>query len=97
MKNVVVTIIAALGLVIAMATVAFGAQTYDFASPSMMSAIPDSLSRAVLQVVQSGDVAGVQTLPSTSTGGSDGMALTALALGAILGGLALIRKAVTER
>jgi hypothetical protein len=94
MKNVVVTIVSALALVIATATIAFGAQTSD--APSTMSAISATLSRAVLQVVQSGEVAGVQTLPSTSTGGVDGMAL-ALGVGAVFGAFALIRKAVADR
>lgn len=94
MKNVVVTILTAFALVLAMATVAFGAQPSDAAS--MMSAIPESLSRAVLQVVQSGEVAGVQRLPSTSTGGIDGTAI-ALGVGALVGAFALIRKAVTDR
>ena len=95
MKNVVVTIITSLALAVAMATVAFGAQVSDAAST--MSAMSESLSRSVLQVVQSGDVAGVQTLPSTATGGSDGMLLAAVALAAIVGGLALMRKAITDR
>ncbi|MGH3115985.1 MAG: hypothetical protein ACRDQ2_02520 [Gaiellales bacterium] len=95
MKNVVVTILTVLVSAIAMATVAFGAQLSDTATA--MSAMSDALSRAALQAAVTGAVAGIGTLPSTSTGGSDGMAFAALAVGAIAGGVVLIRKAITER
>jgi hypothetical protein len=94
MKKVVVTILAVLASAIAMATVAFGAQLSDTATA--MSVISDTLSRAALQASVTGNVAGIGTLPSTSTGGTDGMFL-ALGLGALAGGFALIRKAITER
>ena len=94
MKRVVVTILAVLSSAIAMATVAFGAQGSDTAAA--VSALSDTLSRAALQGSVTGQVGGIGTLPSTSTGGPDGMVL-ALAFGAIVGGFALMRKAITER
>ncbi len=95
MNKIVVTITGVLALAIAMATVAFGAQTSEAASA--FSSLTDTLARAALQTVQSGEVAGVQNLPSTTTGGTDGMAMVALALGSIVGGFVLIKKAITDR
>lgn len=95
MKTVLVTTFSVIALAIAMATVAFGAQVAD--SASAMSALSDVLSRGLLQTVQSGDVAGVQSLPSTTTAATDGFAVIGLAFVAIAGGFTLIRKAITER
>ena len=94
MKNVVVTTIGVLAMAIALATVAFGAQLSETANA--MSAISDTLSRAALQATVTGSVAGIGNLPSTSTAAIDGLTL-GIAFGAIVGGFALIRKAVTER
>ena len=95
MKNPVVTIAAVVALAIATATVAIGAQVTETANT--MSRMSDALSRAVLQMTVSGTVAGVGSLPSTSTVATDGAAFAALAFVAIVGGFALIRKAITER
>jgi hypothetical protein len=95
MKTAVLTTVTVIAIAIAMATVAFGAQVSD--TVSTVGALSDVLSRGLLQTVQSGDVAGVQSLPSTSTAATDGVAIVALAVVAIAGGFALIRKAITER
>lgn len=97
MKNAAVTMLGVVVLAIATTGAAFGAQA------SLVSAtvrqLSDALGRAALQGEISGQViAGVGSLPSTSTGGgADSFALALGGLVAVSGAFILVRKAILDR
>ena len=96
MKNAVVTVLGVVVLAVATASAAFGAQASVMSS--VVQGLSASLSRAALQVEVSGQVAGVGSLPSTSTGaGPDGLMLALGGLVAVSGAFVLVRKAILDR
>jgi len=95
MKSVMVTLLGVIVLAFATASAAFGAQTSELSSA--IRALPDSLIRGALQGEISGNVLGIGSLPTTSTGGGmDGLVLVIGAFAAISGAVVLVRKAIAD-
>ncbi len=95
MKNAMITSAGILVLVLAMATSALGRQSVGD-TMTMSQAVRAPAEHATLQVTGSGVVSGVGGLPSTSTQTSDGMTIALFALGSVLLGIVLVRKAVLD-
>jgi hypothetical protein len=96
MKKTLVTTAGVLVLVIAMATSALGRQSMP--EPGTISqSLPGTVARAMLEEAGSGQVAGLVGLPSTATQTTDPLPLALLGVAVALGGVVLIRKAMTDR